>query len=116
RGAGLGDRPSCRRSSGEQELGVVERSHPEGGFAVGEVEVPGPPEADVLDGRLVEARAPAPKRLRVVEPDLLEVAHSEPRVARHGTGERGDRGDQAAGKDVALDPVRRLAIAAPAAV
>ena len=64
----------------------------------------------------MKARAPAPQRLRVVRPDLLEVPYPETRVARHRPRQRGQRRDQTAGEDVALDPVRRLAVARPAPI
>ena len=48
--------------------------------------------------------------------DLVHLVHHQPRVRRHRARERRERRDQAAGEDVALDPVRRLAIALPAVV
>src|SRR5262249_44238484 len=108
-------------SSCQHELHVAQCAHPERGLAEREVEVPRPDEPLVVAEaahfreRGVESDAPAAERLRIVRADLVEALDPERRACEHAR-QRAERRDQAAGEDVALDPVARAAVALPALV
>src|SRR5579862_8780893 len=108
---------SCAVRPAEGQLGVPDRAEAERRLAVGEVEDPRPLEAAVIAklAHLIyfadERLPPALERLGVARADLLDLVDHQARRARRGCRESAERGDQAAGEDVALDPVGALAIA-----
>lgn len=98
------------------ELVEMDLAGAEGGFAIGEVVIPGAAEIVVeaesadLAPVALETLAPVPDRRHVVLAVLLDAFDGHAGDAAHGVGDGADGREVAAREDVLLNPVRAAAV------
>src|SRR5690349_10858776 len=106
-----GERRATRAWFREQQMHIAERTLEEPPFAVAKVELPQPNEAvrhaEPAHGREVreETLAPCTQRRRVVRADVFEVRDLHVRRLAQRIRDGGDRGNEAARENEALDVV-----------